>query len=344
MQLHTPSSPHIHSGGHVGTLMRQVLLALLPAIGAYIWYFGWGVLINIVLATLVAVSCEALMLKLRERPILPFLSDYSAVLTAWLLAIALPPYAPWWLTVIGVAFAMIFAKHIYGGLGYNPFNPAMVGYVLLLVSFPKEMTSWGAPLTLIDQAPGFGEALQLILQGHPSTSAADAITMATPLDHLKTELKLDHTVAGIMSASAIYGSIGGTGWQWVNLAILAGGLWMMYRKIIGWQIPVGILGSLTVISGLFYLLDPQHYASPLFHLFTGATMLGAFFIATDPVSASTTPRGRLYYGIGIGVLIYVIRAWGGYPDGVAFAVLLMNIAAPTLDQHTQPKVFGSRKS
>lgn len=343
MQLHTPSSPHIHSGSHVGALMRQVLLALLPAIGVYIWCFGWGVLINIVLATLVAVSCEALMLKLRERPIMPFLNDYSAVLTAWLLAIALPPYAPWWLTVIGVAFAMIFAKHIYGGLGYNPFNPAMVGYVLLLISFPKEMTSWGAPLTLIDQAPSFGEALQLILHGHPSASAADAITMATPLDHLKTELKLDHTVAGIMSSSAIYDSIGGTGWQWVNLAIFAGGLWMMYRKIIGWQIPVGILGTLAVISGLFYLIDPQHYASPLFHLLTGATMLGAFFIATDPVSASTTPRGRLYYGIGIGVLIYVIRAWGGYPDGVAFAVLLMNIAAPTLDQHTQPKVFGSRK-
>lgn len=343
MQLNTPSSPHIHSGSSVSAVMRRVLLALIPAILTYVWCFGWGVVVNLVLATLVALACEALMLSLRQRPIKPFLSDYSAVLTAWLLAIALPPYAPWWLTVIGVSFAMIFAKHLYGGLGYNPFNPAMVGYVLLLISFPREMTSWGAPLALIEQAPSLSDAITVIFHGAPANLAMDAITMATPLDHLKTELKLEHSVGSIISGSELFASLGGTGWQWVNLAILAGGLWLIHKKLIAWQIPVGMLGALTLIAGLFYLIDPEHYASPLFHLFTGATMLGAFFIATDPVTASTTPRGRLYYGIGIGVLVFVIRAWGGYPDGVAFAVLLMNIAAPTLDQYTLPRVFGGRK-
>jgi electron transport complex protein RnfD len=253
-----------------------------------------------------------------------------------LLALALPPLAPWWIPVIGSLFAIVIAKQLYGGLGYNPFNPAMAGYVVLLISFPRELSLWPATGQLL----GLQDTLLLVFTGSlPDTLTLDAITMATPLDAVKTRLGLSETLTEIRD-SDVFGSFAGAGWEWINLWFLLGGLWLLQQKIIKWQIPAGMLGGLFLTALLFYAWNPDVYASPLFHLFSGAAMLGAFFIATDPVSASTTPRGGLYYGLGIGVLTYVIRTWGGYPDGVAFAVLLMNMAAPTIDYYTRPRVFG----
>jgi len=345
MQLNTSSSPHIHSGSDVSQLMQQVMLALLPGIALYVWFFGWGVVVNILLAMGTALALEAAMLKLRDRPLAPFLGDRSALLTAMLLGVALPPLAPWWITGVGVFFAIVFAKHLYGGLGFNPFNPAMVGYVVLLISFPQQMTQWLPPQSISGESIGFGEALSVIFGGALSSGVLpDAISMATPLDHLKIQLDQAQSVAEITTTSPLFGRFGGLGWEWISLAFLAGGLWLIYRKAIHWHIPVSMLGSLLLIATLFYLIDPQQFASPLFHLLSGAAIVGAFFIATDPVTASTTPRGRLIYGACIGVLIYIIRTWGSYPDGVAFAVLLMNMVAPTLDYYTQPRVFGRGKN
>jgi len=317
-------------------MMSFVLLALLPGSLCAAWLFGWGVLVNILLAGLAAIAAEAAMLMARRRPVLPVLQDGSALLTGVLLALALPPLAPWWIPVIGSLFAIVIAKQLYGGLGYNPFNPAMAGYVVLLISFPRELSLWPAT----GQVLSLQDTLLLVFSGSlPDTLTLDAITMATPLDAVKTRLGLSETLTEIRD-SAVFGSFAGAGWEWLNLWFLLGGLWLLQQKIIRWQIPAGMLGGLFLTALLFYAWNPDIYASPLFHLFSGAAMLGAFFIATDPVSASTTPRGRLYYGFGIGVLTYVIRTWGGYPDGVAFAVLLMNMAAPTIDYYTRPRVFG----
>jgi len=336
MEFRTYNSPHLPATGSVSRMMSFVLLALLPGSLCAAWLFGWGVLVNILLAGLAAIAAEAAMLLARRRPVLPVLQDGSALLTGVLLALALPPLAPWWIPVIGSLFAIVIAKQLYGGLGYNPFNPAMAGYVVLLISFPRELSLWPAT----GQVLGLQDTLLLVFAGSlPDTTTLDAITMATPLDAVKTRLGLSETLTEIR-ASAVFGSFAGAGWEWLNLWFLLGGLWLLQQKIIKWQIPAGMLGGLFLTALLFYAWNPDIYASPLFHLFSGAAMLGAFFIATDPVSASTTPRGRLYYGFGIGVLTYVIRTWGGYPDGVAFAVLLMNMAAPTIDYYTRPRVFG----
>jgi len=344
MPLQTPSSPHGHAHITVTQIMVRVALALLPGIAACAWFFGPGVIINIVFAIGVALAGEALMLKLRDRPLAPFLGDGSAVITAMLLAVALPPLSPWWLTLLGVLFAIVVGKQLFGGLGYNPFNPAMLGYVMLLISFPREMTSWLPPLSLNAHPLGWLETLRVIFGGGlPAGLSFDAVSMATPLDTMKTQLKLHHSVGQILGSGSVFGGLGGKGWEAVNIAFLAGGAWMLYKRIISWHIPAAMLGALAVMALIFYGMNPALHTSPLFHLFGGATMLGAFFIATDPVTAATTPRGRLYYGAGIGVLTYIIRTWGGYPDGVAFAVLLMNIAAPTIDYYTQPRVFGHGK-
>jgi len=320
--------------------MGRVLLALVPGIAAYAWAFGPAVLVQIVFAALLAVSAEALLLRVRGRPLKPFLTDLSAVLTGVLLALALPPLAPWWLTAIGVLFAIVIAKHLYGGLGYNPFNPAMVGFVVLLISFPVEMTRWPAPLGLSGTAPGLGETLALIFGGTlPHGMTADALSGATPLDHVKTGLAQGTAIAKLYAAP-LFGRVGGSGWEWIQLGYLVGALYLLVTRTIAWQIPAGLLAGLLLPATLFHLVDATQYASPLFHLVNGAVMLGAFFIATDPITASTTPRGRLLFGAGIGLLTWVIRTFGGYPDAIAFAVLLMNMAAPVIDHYTRPKAFG----
>ncbi len=345
MTLKTPSSPHIHAATSVTLIMSRVMLALVPAIIGYVYFFGWGLLIHIAIATTAGLALEAGMLRLRRRPVKPFLLDGSVLVTAVLLAFCIPPLSPWWITAIGMLFAVAVAKHLYGGLGYNPFNPAMVGYVVLLISFPREMTAWNAPNILSGLEVDFVDTLAVIWLGvFPYDLSMDALTMATPLDTVKTELSLSKTVEEIKQGNAIFGDFGGIGWEWIGNWLFLGGIWLIYKRVISWHIPLSMLGALFAIAAVFYLKDDSNYASPMFHIFSGAAMLGAFFIATDPVSACTTPLGKIVFGAGVGLLTYIIRVWGGYPDGVAFAVLLMNMAAPTIDYYTRPRVYGHSRS
>ena len=341
MTLYTPSSPHAHAPTSVSKIMFTLVAALLPGVVALVWIYGWGVVVNLVLASATALAAEAFVLRARNRPLAPFLKDGSAIVTALLLGAALPPFLPWWMTVIGVLFAIVVAKHLYGGLGFNPFNPAMVGYAVLLISFPKEMSTWAAPLGNSSPALGLWDSVRLIFLNTPPTGLTiDMLTGASPLDALRTQLGLERAVDDIIRGNALHGLPGVSGYEVINLAFLLGGVWLIFKRVIGWQIPVGMIAGLVLIASIAHWIDSARYASALFHLLSGATMLGAFFIATDPVTAATSPRGRLIYGFGAGVLTYVIRAWGGYPDSIAFAVLLMNIAAPTIDYYTKPRVFG----
>lgn len=347
MAFFIASSPHAHSRRSTPDLMKWVAICALPGLIAQTYLFGWGTLIQLILAIIVALSLEAFVMVLRKRPPMSALRDNSALVTAWLLAIAIPPLSPWWVVVIGLIFAIIIAKHLYGGIGQNPFNPAMIAYVVLLISFPVQMTSWISPIELQASPVGFVDALSLIFSGfnveglslQQIRSGIDGVTMATPLDGFKTALMAGHTAREAL-AQPQFGAIAGLGWQWVNLAYLIGGLLLIKLRVISWHIPVSFLASLVVISGLFMLLTPDQTASPLIHLFSGATMLGAFFIATDPVSASTTVKGRLIFGAFIGAMVFIIRSWGGFPDGVAFAVLLANMCVPLIDYYTKPRTYG----
>ena len=332
------SSPFISDGRSVSWIMHQVLLALLPVVAVASALYGTAVLIQLTLASVTAWAAEALVLRLRGYPLRPFLSDGSALITAWLLALAIPPLAPWWVVVTGCAFAMIVAKHLYGGLGQNLFNPAMVGFAVLLISFPAAMTHWPAPLAT---GSGLSEpAWQAsVIFGLIGSSPSDALSMATPLDALKTGLRDETTVAALLAQPlfALPGPLA------LNLAALLGGLYLLARGIIRWQIPLACVATLGLLALLGQALDPARLAPPLFHLLTGATLLGAFFVATDSVTAPASPRGQLIYGAGIGALIYAIRSWGNYPDAIAFAVLIANTAVPLLDAHTRPPVFGHRE-
>lgn len=342
MPFATAPAPHVVAPNSVGRVMRQVLYALVPTVALHVMFFGPGLLIQLVLGVATALVCEAGALRLRGKPLPPFLLDGSAIITAVLVALCLPPLAPWWLVVSGVAFAILLAKHLFGGLGANPFNPAMVGYAVLLVSFPARLLQWLPPdVTGIEPANlSLMETLVTILTGAPPARFTwDAITSPTPLDALRTDLALGLTM-GEAHARALFSTFGGKGWEWINLATLAGGGWLLALRIIRWQIPVAMLGALFVCASVMSAADPGAYAGPLFHLTSGASLLGAFFIATDPVSAATSDRGRLIYGAGIGVLTYIIRTWGGYPDGVAFAVLIMNLAVPLIDRYTIPRIYG----
>ena len=342
MPLSRLSSPFLSGTNRVTLQMLQLLLALVPAVIGIVYFFGPSVLITMTLSIVVALLAEALMLKLRNRPLKPFLTDGSAIVTAVLLAIALPPLAPWWLVTIGILFAIIFAKHLYGGLGYNPFNPAMVAYVVLLISFPIEMTTW-LPVTALSEQPlDLSSAFQVIFTGQLSSGISiDALSGATPLDAMKTQIGLLQAPSEIVS-QPLFGLFGGKGWEWINILFATGGLYLIYRRVISWHIPIAMITSLAVISGITWLVSPEMTGSPLFHLLSGGTMLGAFFIATDPITASTTVKGRIVFGAGIGLLTYIIRVWGGYPDGIAFAVILMNMMVPLIDYYTQPKVYGAR--
>ena len=331
-------APFLLKDASVSQVMTQVCLALIPGIAAYAWLIGPAVLVQIVIASLAALLAEAAMLKVRGKPQAMFLSDGSAVVTAWLIALAFPPLAPWWLVATGTVFAIVVAKHLYGGLGQNPFNPAMIGFAVCIVSFPALMSQWpsvGLQLSLVEQ-------IDVILGLAPRV---DALTGATPLDALKTALKLGEggvDVAHLLANQDIYGNFAGRGWEWVAAGYLLGGLWMWQRKLITWHVPGAFIGAMVLVSGGLWLVNPGQFANPLFHLFSGGAMLGAFFIATDPVSGCTTTRGKLIFGAGAGLLTYIIRVFGGFPDGVAFAVLLMNLCAPLIDLLTQPPIFGMK--
>lgn len=333
-------APHMPPQTTVASIMRQVLYALLPGIAAHAWFFGPGILVQITLASGFALGFEALMLKLRNKPLALFLGDYSAVVTGVLFALCIPPLAPWWIALVAMGFAIVLAKHLYGGLGHNVFNPAMVGYVVVLVSFPREMTQWLPPVSIADFTPSLGATLKAVFTGIlPAAQSWDAITQATPLDMLKTGIEGGRTVPEIRQ-SPLFGDFGGLGWEWIANWYLLGGLYLLYRRIISWQVPVALIGTVVALSLPAYLLDPANNPVPLQHVFSGALVLGAFFIATDPVSGCTSAKGRLWFGAGVGIITLIIRRWGGYPDGIAFGVLLMNMAAPLIDRYTKPRAYG----
>ena len=320
-------------------MMAAVLLALVPGVIAHVLFFGPGVLVQIALASGFAVGYEGLMLKLRHVALRPCIADLSAPLTGVLFALCLPPLAPWWVSLVGMAAAIVFAKHLYGGLGHNLFNPAMVGYAVVLVSFPREMTQWLAPAGL-GEVPGLVESLQAIAGIHaPDLLDWDAATAATPLDTLRTLSIAGETVAEIRE-DPTFGRFGGRGWEWIAAAYAAGGVFLLWRRVIPWQVPMATLGTAVVLTLPFWAWDADVHPFPLQHLAAGGLMLAAFFIATDPVSGCTTPRGRLCFGAGVAVLTLAIRRWGAYPDGVVFAVLLMNCLAPWIDRHTRPRILG----
>jgi electron transport complex protein RnfD len=331
------SSPHAHGPMTTARVMRLVLLATIPGLLALTWFFGFGTLMNVLWASITAMAFEALALKWRKRPLGFYLNDCSALVTAFLLGIALPPAAPFWLIMVGTGFAILICKQLYGGMGYNPFNPAMAAYVMLLISFPVEMTSWMAPKgSFAGDLLGPIDALRYCFGF--GRDSIDAITMATPLDVLKQNNSL--LIDDLWSQSPQFGQFAGIGWEWANMGFFLGGIYLLYRRVFTWHGPLSMLASLSLMAVFFY--DGGSSASggsPLFHLFSGATMLGAFFIVTDPVTSAVSNRGRIIYG----ALVYIIRGWGNYPDAVAFAVLLMNFAAPFIDHFTQPRTYGHAK-
>lgn len=332
------NSPHIRAPASVQSIMLKVLAALLPGIAAYVWFFGAAILISIALASAAALAAEAAMLRLRGRSVLLFLSDGSALVTAWLIALAFPAIAPWWLIVVSTLFAIVVAKHLYGGLGQNPFNPAMVAYCVAIIAFPSLMSQWPAAGHGLD----FAGQMKLVLGAE---RVLDAIAAATPLDALRTALhagEAKQTVAAALASIPSIGVLGAKGWEWVALGYLAGGLWLMHQRVFTWHVPLAFIATLALLSGIFHLAGPERFAPPLFHLFSGGAMLGAFFIATDPVSGATTPRGKLIFAAGAALITYVIRTFGAYPDGIAFGILLMNLCVPLIDMGTQPPVFGHK--
>ena len=344
MKFERIEAPYWSPQTNVASLMLQVLAALIPAAIAHVWYFGPGFIFNLLVAGIFAIAGEAFMMWVRGRPPEAALGDYSALVTAALLAFALPSLTPWWVTATGALFGVVVAKHLYGGLGFNIFNPAMAGYVVILVTFPMYLNLWVAPrmgdidyqhLTMI-------QTLVFTLTGNlPDALTFDAVSRATPLDVMKSGLNNMATAIEIR-ANPVMGDFGGRGWEWIGNFLAFGGFWLLIKKIIRWQIPVGVGVGLLVPATIMYLVDPGTSPGPGFHLFAGATILCAFFIATDPVSAATSPKGRFFYGLGIGFLIWCIRRWGSYADGVAFAVLIMNMAVPAIDYLTRPQIVGHK--
>jgi len=347
MSFMNSTSPHQRVRRSTYQIMLLLLLCLIPGVFLQSYFFGFANLLQIILAGVVALLSEALILKLRQRPVLPTIKDGSALVTGVLIGISIPPLAPWWIGVIGTVFAIVFVKQLYGGLGQNIFNPAMAAYVLLLISFPVQMTTWipvqslhPFSLTLMDQISALltGFTLDGYTVAQLSVSI-DGLTMATPLDTARNALNGGATISEILSSREYDAS----SWQairWVNLGFLIGGLILLYQRVIQWHIPVAFLTGISVFSFIAFIYNPDLNISPLFHLFSGATMLGAFFILSDPVTASTTVKGRLFYALLIALIVVIIRNIGGYPDAVAFAVLLGNMCVPFIDYYTQPKVYG----
>ncbi len=349
MKLTLSSSPHHHVRRDTGSVMRLVCYAAFPGILAQALFFGWGVFVQLALAIATALITEALILKMRGRQASSALMDFSAVLTALLLAISIPSVAPWWIVVIGTVFAIGLVKQLYGGLGFNMFNPAMAAYVMLLISFPVQMTTWLPPQSLVENSLSLWDAFFVVFTDYTAEGYSiaqlqvnvDGVSMATPLDHVKTAMTTGLTYTEALGTPILSGS-SGIGWFWVNLAFLGGGLFLLQQRVISWHIPGSMIVAVFVVSGFFFMLNADAYASPYFHLINGSVMLGAFFIATDPVSASTTPLGRIVFGAFIGFWIVIIRLFGNYPDAIAFAVIIMNMAVPLIDYYTQPRTYGHK--
>ncbi|MDR0633828.1 MAG: RnfABCDGE type electron transport complex subunit D [Azoarcus sp.] len=329
------SSPHIRQpDANVRRVMSHVLLALVPGIAAYVWQVGAAILVDLAIASVAALAAEALVLRLRKRPVAITVGDGSALVTAWLVALALPSIVPWWLTTVAVLVAIVGAKHLYGGIGQNPFNPAMVAYCTAIVAYPALMSQWPAA-----GHADFATQLQLILGG---SREVDAVTGATALDAMRTGLR-NHAEVNAILATDAFGFAGGRGWERIAAGYLVGGLFLLATRIIDWRLPLGFIAGMGITAAIFWFAAPERFPSPLFHLASGGAMLAAFFIVTDPVTAASTPRGKLIFAAGVGIIAWFVRTFGAYPEGIAFGVLLMNLCVPLIDRNTQPAVFGQRK-
>ena len=334
--MFSQQSPFIQKAPSVTLVMMFVMVALLPGILAYLFLFGIGVILNLTIAIITGLAAEYFILRIRNLPIKLFITDGSAIVAASLLAISIPPITPWWIIVIGTLFTIVVAKHLYGGLGSNLFNPAMIGYAVLLISFPAVMTKWPLPAShLLD----FSIAQQIEIFIYGTQNIIDSVSSATPFDYIKTQIFLDRPYKinlseGMPLNSYVNASI------IISISFLIGGIFMWFKKIITWHLPITFLISLILISSIFWLIDSDRFLSPYMHIINGGTMLCAFFIITDPVSGPTTPKGKIFFAFGVALLVYLIRVFGGYPEGIAFAVIFMNICVPLIDSLTQPKVFG----
>lgn len=343
MSIITPiSGPHTRAQRSVSSVMHHVILALLPATAFGVYLFGWPALFTLLLCIVSAWGFELLSLWMAGKPVRPYATDGSAMLTGLLLALTLPPWAPWWLCVLGSFIAIVIGKHIFGGLGQNVFNPAMLARVALLVSFPLEMTTWANPAPFGSElSPSFMAALAITFGG----AAIDGVTSASVLGHVKTEATLGNTIAqalpdGFATSDYLLGFSNGSLGETSALLILIGGIYLIAMRIITWHIPVAMIGSMVIISLLFHAIDPNHYPGAIYHLLSGGLLLGAFFIATDLVTSPSSVLGKLIFGAGCGLLTYIIRTWGGFPEGVAFAVILMNSMTPLIDHYCRPRIYG----
>lgn len=332
------SSPHAHDRSRLDRIMLHVALALLPVTAFGIYLFGWPAF-NLWLVTCsAALLTEAVCLRLLGHSWRRML-DGSALLTGWLLALTLPPWAPWWIGAGGAAFGVGVGKHLYGGIGQNIFNPAMLARVALLISFPLQMSLWVLPSAT---PPGFAESLQITFGG---LTPPDASTGATALGHLKTAFTLHQDARQVLAADfslaeALTGVTGGSFGETSELLVLLGAGWLLALRIISWEIPVMMLLAVALPSWLAHAVNPARYPEALFHLGTGGLLLGAFFIATDPVTSPVSRSGRMIFGAGCGFMTWVIRSWGSFPEAVAFAVLFMNALTPLLDRYCRPRVYG----
>ena len=334
------SGPHISATRLVDDIMRQVILALLPALGFGILLYGWPALYLSVLTVAAALVFEALCLKIKGVAVMRCLRDGSAMVTGILVAMTLPPWAPWWIGVVGAALAMILGKHVYGGLGQNLFNPAMLARVALLISFPIEMTTW-VKVTPLLTGPGPLDSLAITFAG---VAVPDGMTGATTLGAVKTGFSQNQLLPDLLGDYT--GLLAFIGWErgslgeTSSLLLILGGVWLLRQGIIQWYAPCALLISIFVLALIFHGYDAQHYLSPWIHLNSGALMLVAFFIATDYVTTPNTPLGQLIFGAGCGVLIFVIRTWGAYPEGTCFAILLLNAVTPLVDHYIRPRIYG----
>lgn len=338
------SGPFAHDRSSVERVMRDVCLALVPATLFGFYLFGWPSVYLWIITCASAVGTELLCLKWLGQP-RKRIFDSSALLTGWLLALSLPPWAPWWIGVGGSAFAIGIGKQLYGGIGQNPFNPAMLARVALLISFPLQMTTWIVPQPIFSAgAPGPLEAFGIIFGG---SAIPDAMVGATALGGLKTDLTLGagHTADGYMDGhfdllTALIGKTAGSMGETSEILLLLGGLYLLLRRIIHWDIPVSMLLSTTLMAAIAHQINPDRYPGGLYHLASGGLMMGAFFIATDMVTSPVSRVGRLLFGTGCGVMVYVVRTWGGFPEAVAFAVMFMNALTPLLDRYCRPRAYG----
>lgn len=339
------AAPYTTTSNNPGRIMATVMVALAPSTLYGFWLYGWPSIYLWLITIASAMLGEAFFLRAMDRPASRALTDGSAILTGWLLAVSLPPWAPWWIGAFGGLFGIILGKHVFGGLGQNLFNPAMVARVALLISFPVQMTSWvGAAPLFADGSPGPLDGLVILFKGIPA--AFDAMTSATTLGFSKTEMSRGVDLlqsAAHAPALSMIGERAGSMGETAAWLIIAGGLMLIIKRVISWHIPVSMLVGVALPAAALSAYDPAHFLDAQTHLMSGGVMLGAFFIATDYVTSPNSPVGRLVFGFGCGLLTYVIRTWAGYPEGVAFAVMLMNALTPIIDSHFRPRIYGRNR-